>query len=174
MNISPHPRVRHLLKKREGRCRRVRHERREKKKKKVGNIEMHEESSQFLSWCPVSSVSYAPPPHSLVYRNRKTACKYPLLSCNVVSVEMCVRKRWFMMGVWWEWRVMSCYCRRCHKMFVSNPPNGSVHSLRSTSLGDSEEEEASPLPPPPAYICVSVMWGGIHWQTGYLKSQRRL
>lgn len=139
MNISLHTRVRQR-----GRGGKRLNEGYAVRAKKVGDFEMHEESSQFPSLCPVSRVSYAPPTHSLVYRNRRTACEYPVLSCDVVSVAMCVRKRWFMMGVWWEWRVMSCYCRRCHKMFISSPSNGLVYILRPTSLGHSVEESSTP------------------------------
>lgn len=121
--------------------------------------------------CPVSGVSYAPPTHSVVYRNRRTACEYPVPSCDVVSVEMCVRKRWFMMGVWWEWRVMSCFCRRCHKMFVSTqalPMDQSAAFVLRVLV-----EESSTLPPPPprrlACICISLIWRGIHWQIGCSK-----
>lgn len=117
-----------------------------------------------------SPESDAPPTHSLVYCNRRSACEGLVVSCDAVSVEMCVRKRWFMMGVWWEWRVMSCYCRRCHKMFVSSPPNGSVYSSHPTNRGDSAEESSTP----PLCVWVSVMRRGIHWQIGCLKSQPRL
>ncbi len=166
MNISLHTRVRHLLKR--GRSTESEWGIRGKREKKNGDIEMHEESPQFPSLCPVPRVSYAPPTHSLVYRNRRTACEYPVLSCDGVSVEMCVRKRWFMMGVWWECRVMSCYCRRCHKMFVSRPPNGSVYNLRPTSLGRSVEE-SSTRPPPPRLACICISLRSIHWQNRMLK-----
>lgn len=178
MNISLHTRVKHLLKKereRERGCGKwVRDTWWETK---VGDIEMHEESSQFPLRCPVFTVSYAPPTHSLVYCDRRAACEYPVLSCDVVSVEMCVRKRWFMMGVWWEWKVMSCYCRRCHKMFVSSTSQWMIvilYSLHPTSVGELAEESSTLPPPRLACICISVMWGGIHWQIGCLQSQPRL
>lgn len=46
---------------------------------------MHEESSQFPSWCPVSRVSYAPPPHSLVYCKSKDSVRVssPVMQCCV-------------------------------------------------------------------------------------------
>lgn len=146
MNILPHTWVgQKKKKKREGK--RYGEWRRDTRweEKKVGGIKMHEESSQ-ISFpvpslqrllCSTDSLS------GLVYCNRRPACEYPVLSCDVVSVEMCVRKRWFMMGVWQEWRVMSCYCRRCHKMFVSSPSNGSVYGLHPPSLGHSTEESSN-------------------------------
>ncbi len=122
MNISRHTRVRHFLKKREEEERYV----------VRGEIILRcmRSHPKFPSPCPApcnSTDSLSGP----VYCNRRAACEYPVLSCNGVSVGMCVRTRWFMIGVWWDCRVMSCYCRRCHKMFVSSSPNGSVCGLSS-------------------------------------------
>lgn len=68
---------------------------------------MHRESSAIHLPRPVSRLSYSQPTLSGVYHNRGTACEY--LSCNVVPVELCVRKRWFTVGVWWDWGAKNSY-----------------------------------------------------------------
>lgn len=81
MNISPHTRVRHLFEKKKGNEGYV-----------VRDIKMHEESRQICFPVPSLQSLMLHQLTSLVC-NRRTACEYPILSCDVVSVEMCVRRR---------------------------------------------------------------------------------
>lgn len=125
---------------------------------KKGEIEMHRESSAIHLPRPVSRLSYSQPTLSGVYHNRGTACEY--LSCNVVPVELCVRKRWFTVGVWWDWGAKNSYCRHCHKMFISNHPDGSVYGPILTR----HAKEILCHHRAWACICISLMWTGTHWQ----------
>lgn len=125
---------------------------------KKGEIEMHRESSAIHLPRPVSRLSYSQPTLSGVYHNRGTACEY--LSCNVVPVELCVRKRWFTVGVWWDWGEKNSYCRHCHKMFISNHPDGWVYGTILTR----HAKEILCHHRAWACICISLMWTGTHWQ----------